>query len=100
MVQLNFNLALYCTILICFPLSLHVIYELLTSLTCDQNGMPMGKNNVSKFSKCERCHKQTKALRCCSTQTLFKGLYNVYTLLLMDNSVANSNMTMLTMYGA
>ena len=50
--------------------------------------MPMHKNNASKFSKCEPRHKhKQEAQDVAEHKPYLKGLYNVYTLLLMDSMI-------------
>ena len=45
--------------------------------TCDQNDMQMHKNNVSKLSKCEPCHKHKQE---CQNIDQHKPYLNVCTM--------------------
>ena len=84
-VQLKLNLKLACTILACCPLFFgcypgvaHVLF------THNQNDTQMHKNNVSKFSKCEPCHKHKQEHQDIDQHKPYlKVLYNAYMLLLM-----------------
>ena len=53
---------------------------------------------MSKFSKCKPRHEHKQELRDVTQHNPYlKVLYNVHTLLLMDNSMENSNMAMTNM---
>ena len=74
MAQFGFNLTFTCVMLVCFPLILSYNYKLLVChFTCDQNDTPSHENNISKFSKHEPRHKQTRTSRHCLRQTILKS---------------------------
>ena len=99
MVQLNFNLTLVCTILTCFTMILCVTCELFAChFRRDRNNTPMHENNMGKFSKCEPHHKHKQEPQdVAQHKPYLKVLYNMYALLLMDNSMDNSNIMILSM---
>ena len=81
-----------CTILACFPLI--VACKLLTCQIAHQTH----KNNTRIFSKCELHHKHKQEPQdIAHHKPYLKVLYNKYAYLLMDNSMDNSNMAMLSM---
>ena len=74
--------------MICLHVILHAIKKMPT----------LEKNNASKFSKCEPHHKhKQKHQDIAQHKPSLKGLHNVYTLLVMNNSMDNYNMAMLSM---
>ena len=67
--------------------------------TCNQNDMPMHENSASNLvNLCEPCHEHKQEPRAVAQHKPYlKVLYNVYIILLMDNSMDNANMATLSM---
>ena len=95
--ELNFNFTHTCAILMCFPLILHVTHELLKShFTRNQNDTPT-HDNISKLIKCKPRYKYKQVSQDVAPYPSYlKSLCNATMLLLMDNSMDNSNMPMLS----
>ena len=61
---------------------------LMCNFTHHQNDIPMHENNMSKFSKCQPCHKHKQQPQdVAQHKPYLNALYNTYMLILMDSMI-------------